>query len=85
MNTNPITLLATIATIMVLMTVNGLSLGDPKDVGEHYIHNYSKCVQWNPGAKGIPYCGKSIPMQEIRVNTVREGLIMNDNSYRVVN
>lgn len=85
MNTNPITLLATIATIMVLMTVNGLSLGEPKDVGEHYIHNYSKCVQWLSGAKGVSSCGKSIPMQEIRVNTVREGLIFNAHSYRVVN
>ena len=61
-------------------TTNGIE----EVVGEKYTYTYSKCDQWNSGAKGISHCAKWSKGTEYRVNTVVHGPLFDYESYKVV-
>lgn len=54
-------------------------------ISDPYVYSFSRCAQWNTGAKGVSHCGKYVPAQETRVNIRKEGKFFTVESYRVVN
>lgn len=61
-------------------TVNGTE----EVISDEYAVTYSKCDQWNTGAKGVQHCAKWGKGVEYRVDTLVKGPLFNYKSYRVV-